>query len=187
MKWTMTRSFAHSRLLRAAAWIILAGMLWVWGAFYWRIHAYDAAIAKASQEYRVDARLIRAVIWKESRFHSHKVGKVGEIGLMQVTLDAAREWAQANQQTNFSRNDLFRPEVNIRAGTWYLGRAIKYWSAKPNPLPYALAEYNAGRSNASRWAANDDNDANKFWNNITYTNTTRRYVQDILMDYRGHR
>lgn len=166
--------------------VILAGILLVWGMFYWRVHAYDSAIAEAGRLYGVDARLIRAVIWKESRFRPKRVGKLGEIGLMQVTLEAAGEWAKANGETHFARNDLFRPEVNIKAGAWYLGRAIRSWSAKPNPLPYALAEYNAGRSNTLRWAAHDNNDANKFWHDITYP-ATRRYIRDILMDYRGHR
>ena len=185
MKWSQTSAIRRPQL-RLVIGIILAGILLVWGVFYWRIHAYDAAIAEASQLYGVDARLIRAVIWKESRFQHHRVGKAGEIGLMQVTLNAALDWTKANHETNFVRDDLFRPDVNIQAGTWYLGRAIRAWDAKPNPLPYALAEYNAGRLNSLRWAVADHNDANKFWNNITYP-TTRRYVRDILIDYRGYR
>ncbi len=185
MKWTQTSAIRRPQFHLVIS-FILAGILLVWGIFYWRIHAYDAAIAKASRLYGVDTRLIRAVIWKESRFQHRRVGKVGEIGLMQVTPGAARDWAKANRETNFVKNDLFRPDINIRAGTWYLGRALRSWSAKPDPYPYALAEYNAGRSNSLRWAVSDNNDANKFWNDITYP-TTRRYVQDILIDYRGHR
>ena len=60
------------------------------------------------------------------------------------------------------------------------------WSGKVNPVPYALAEYNAGRSNALRWAARDQNDPNVFWNEITYP-STRRYVRDILCNYRRSR
>jgi len=185
MKWFQSSSFPHP-VLRRIIIICLAAVLLTWGLFYWRIHAYDGTISEASRTYGVDARLIRAVIWKESRFNSKSVGKAGEIGLMQVTRDAANEWAEANRETTFVQNDLFRPEVNILAGTWYLSRAIRYWSAKSNPLPYALAEYNAGRSNTRRWAAADNGDANKFWNDITYP-TTRRYVRDILIYYRGHR
>ncbi|MBU4200447.1 MAG: lytic transglycosylase domain-containing protein [Verrucomicrobia bacterium] len=185
MKWVKTSSFPHP-ILRRTIIVCLAAILLTWGLFYWRIHAYDSAIAEASRLYGVDARLIRAVIWKESRFSSKRVGKIGEIGLMQVTRDAAKEWAEANQEKTFVLNDLFRPEINIRAGTWYLGRAIRYWSAKSNPLPYALAEYNAGRSNTLRWAAADKGDAKQFWNDITYP-TTRRYIHDILIYYRGYR
>ena len=185
MKWIQTSSLKHPVLIRSIiACLAIILLLWAW--FFWRIHAYDSTITKASQLYGVDSQLIRAVIWKESRFNSKRVGKLGEIGLMQVTRNAAYEWALANNVKDFKQNDLFRPEVNIQAGTWYLGRAIQYWSAKANPLPYALAEYNAGRSNTLRWSASDNGDANKFWNGITYP-TTRRYVQDILIYYRGHR
>ncbi len=184
MKWSQTSAIRRP-LLRRVISLILAGILLLWGLFYWRLHHYDTAIAEAARTYGVDARLIRAVIWKESRFNSRCVGKAGEIGLMQVTRGAADEWAAASR-TTCARNELFRPEINIRAGAWYLERAIRYWSSKPNPLPYALAEYNAGRSNTLRWAANDGDDANKFWSAITYP-TTRNYIRDIMADYRGQR
>lgn len=153
------------------------------GYLYWRIHRYDSRIAKASQAFGVDPSLIRAVIWRESRFNSRCIGDLGEIGLMQVTQDAAKEWAAANGVTSFVKRDLFNPEINIQAGTWYLRRAIRHWSDKANPLPYALAEYNAGRSNAKRWASTDGGDANRFRVGITYP-STRRYIRDVLNDYR---
>lgn len=155
-------------------------------AAYRQIHAYDADIAAAAQEYGVEQRLIRAVIWRESHFNRRRVGKHGEIGLMQVMPQAALEWAKAAQQPVPGKRDLFQPAINIRAGTWYLSRALRYWSAKSDPLPYALCEYNAGRSNASRWAANDRNDPKLFLNAITYP-TTRAYVRDIMSSYRRAR
>lgn len=157
-------------------------------AFYFHIHAYDNIIAATGREYDVDAKLIRAVIWRESHFNRRHIGKNREVGLMQVTQNAARDWATAAREPIPLREDLFKPEINVRAGTWYLHRAIQYWSAKlkANPLPYALAEYNAGRSNALRWAANDKNDPNIFCKEITYP-TTRNYVRSILGDYRRNR
>ncbi len=56
-----------------------------------------------------------------------------------ITGHVSRNARDASSVTNFVQNDLFRLDVNFRAGTWYLGRAIQYWSAKPNPLPYVLA------------------------------------------------
>ena len=153
---------------------------------YRQIHAYDELIAKYASLNSLDPKLIRAVIWRESRFKYNCRGKRGEIGLMQVTESAAREWAEANNIANFRKNDLFNPETNIQAGTWYLKRSISRWSHKTNPLPYALAEYNAGRSNVVRWAASDGGDANKFWDGITYP-STKRYVRDILTFYQRRR
>jgi len=182
----MTRKILHLAVTTLVIGLLMAVAVGV--AFYFYIHAYDNIIAEAGREYAVDTKLIRAVIWHESHFNRRHIGKNRDIGLMQVTQNAAREWATAAHEPIPLRQDLFKPEINIRAGTWYLHRAIQYWSAKPkaNPLPYALAEYNAGRSNALRWAACDQNDPNVFWNEITYK-STRRYVRDILCNYRRNR
>lgn len=164
--------------LTALALVIIFGV-----SRYRQSHAYDKLIVKIAGEHGLDPRLVRAVVWRESRFKDNCRGKRGEIGLMQVTENAAREWARARGRAGISRADLFNPETNLHAGTWYLKRSIAYWSAKANPLPYALAEYNAGRSNVVRWAASDHGDANQFWDGITYP-STKRYVRDILTCYR---
>lgn len=153
---------------------------------YRRIHAYDDLIVRIASVHGLDPKLVKAVIWRESRFKYNCLGRHGEIGLMQVTGNAAKEWAEANGIADLRKNDLFNPETNIQAGTWYLKRSISRWSNKTNPLPYALAEYNAGRSNTVRWAASDGGDANKFWDGITYP-ATKRYVRDILTWYRRYR
>ena len=180
----MPRQILQLAVITLVIGLLMAGAAGV--AFYFHIHSLDDMIARAGREYEVDIKLIRAVIWRESHFNRRHTGTRGEIGLMQVTQNAARDWATATREPIPLRQDLFKPEINIRAGTWYLHRAIQYWSAKPNPLPYALAEYNAGRSNALRWAARDQNDPNVFWNEITYP-STRRYVRDVLGNYRRTR
>lgn len=149
-----------------------------------RIHRYDTLIVQAGRQFGVDPRLLSSLIWQESRFVADRVGTKGEIGLMQVTENAALEWAKDRHIEPFSKEMLFDPATNLQAGTWYLARAIRRWSDRPDPLPYALAEYNAGRSNAQRWAAASGANSRKFWEAITYP-TTRRYVKNILKRYRG--
>jgi len=169
---------------------MLTGLLALVIAFgisrYRQVHAYDGLIAEISARHALDPKLVKAVIWRESGFKKNRRGKHGEIGLMQVTPRAAGEWAEATGAGRILAGELFDPRTNIQAGTWYLKRSIAYWAAKPNPMPYALAEYNAGRSNAVRWAADDGNDANRFWNGITYP-STKRYVHDVLARYRRQR
>jgi len=97
------------------------------------MHAYDELISKYATINALDPKLIRAVIWRESRFKYNCRGKSGEIGLMQVTENAAREWAEADNIANFRKNDLFNPETNIRAGTWYLKRSVSRWSKQNQP------------------------------------------------------
>jgi len=119
-----------------------------------RYQKYDGLIRQASQRYGVAPELIKAVIWRESRFQPHKVGTQGERGLMQITENAAADWALAEKIETFAPTDLFDPKVNIEAGTWYLKRALAHWSAKDDPVPFALAEYNAGRTRVKKWVKN---------------------------------
>jgi len=112
---------------------------------------YDDLIIAASKRYGTEPELIKAVIWRESRFRPGMVGGQGERGLMQITEGAASDWAKAEKIETFVPTDLFDPKVNIEAGTWYLTRAMSHWSTKDDPIPFALAEYNAGRTRVNRW------------------------------------
>lgn len=148
-----------------------------------RVHRYDTLLVEAGRTHKVDPRLLSALIWRESRFDAGRVGSKEEIGLMQITEGAAAEWAASAGRDTPSRIQLFDPEMNIEVGTWYLARAIRYWADRTrDPLPFALAEYNAGRSNAERWAAGSPS-PRKYWEGITYP-STRKYVHDILHRYR---
>ena len=134
--------------------------------------------------YQVPAKLIAAVIWQETRFNPLCRGAAGEIGYMQIMPGSAREWAKIEHISSFGSENLFDPGTNILAGTWYLGRAIKRWNNQADPLPYALAEYNAGRSNALRWDRINTLNTQEFTNVISYP-TTRAYVKTVLRNYRS--
>ena len=180
-------SISRNTVLKVLYWNAIAVMIIVCligASITRRLHAYDSYIVEVGRTYDVDPRLISAVIWRESRFDPAAVGEAGEVGLMQVTEAAGLEWAEDTGRLPFSKYDLFDPEVNIEAGTWYLARAIRNWSIHSDPLPYALAEYNAGRSNAERWELGAGGDAEVFWAGITY-GTTKNYIKDILERYRG--
>lgn len=121
---------------------------WVSGG---RFDRYDGAIREAARKYEIDPAIIKAIVWRESRFRADKVGKNGERGLMQVTEIAASDWVRAKKVQNFAPEDLFNPKTNLDVGSWYLKQALNRWRTKDDPLPFALAEYNAGRSRVNRW------------------------------------
>lgn len=145
-----------------------------------RFQQYDTLIRSVAAEHRIDPMLVKAVVWAESRFEPIKYGGAGERGLMQITEIAAKEWAQENKIEDFRVEDLFDPKVNVQAGTWYLARAMQHWNKQSDPVPFALAEYNAGASRAQRWAGGDDVviPPNTFRNNIDFPGT-RAYVDTI--------
>lgn len=113
---------------------------------------YESLIRAAAERNNVDSRLIRAVIFQESRFNPSVVGRAGEIGLMQVLPQgAAAEWARVHNVPPPGRGQLFGPELNIEIGSWYLARALRRWRSYRHGVELALCQYNAGESRADRW------------------------------------
>jgi soluble lytic murein transglycosylase len=70
---------------------------------------------------------------------------------MQIREAAAREWAQAEKLKAFSAEQRIDPVTNTLAGAWYLARLLRRYQRTDRPISYALADYNAGRSNVLRW------------------------------------
>lgn len=151
-----------------------------------RFHQYDRLIRGVALEHRLDPMLLKALVWRESRFDPKKHGSHGERGLMQVSERAAKEWARENKIAGFNLDQLFEPKMNLEAGTWYLRRAIEHWDHQSDPIPFALAEYNAGASRAQRWSGGNgvaDVSERRFLQNIDFP-ATRRYVESIIDRYK---
>ncbi len=151
-----------------------------------RYDRYDGQINQAANRYGVSPALVKAVIWRESRFQPGMVGAHGERGLMQITEGAARDWAKAEKIETFSPTDLFDPKTNIEAGSWYLAKALRHWSEKDDPVPFALAEYNAGRTRVIRWEKNSglggDFGAGDLHSIMDFP-ATRAYIRSIVDRY----
>ena len=117
----------------------------------WRENSQDPHILAAAAKYGMDPTLVKAVVWRESRFNPNARGRKGEVGLMQIMKDTAEDWAKAEHVPFFLHVQLFDPARNTQAGAWYLRKLLRRYPQTDNPVPYALADYNAGRSNALRW------------------------------------
>ena len=154
------------------------GYLW-WLDRQPKENAYDPIIVNVTRDAGVDPFLIRALIWRESRFNPLTHGLADERGLMQIKPDVGEMWAKANKIEDFKDDDLYDPETNIRVGTWYLNRSLKRWAQTDDPVSFALAEYNAGHGNAMKWVdplAPTNHTA--FVERITFP-STRKYVEVI--------
>ncbi|MEI8233707.1 MAG: transglycosylase SLT domain-containing protein [Verrucomicrobiota bacterium] len=148
-----------------------------------RFQRYDAMIADAAAKNGVDPLLLKALVWRESEFHPHKTGASGERGLMQVSQAAAGDWVRAHKAETFQPADLFSPRMNLEIGAWYLKQKLNRWAAKDDPVPFALAEYNAGGTRVDHWIA-----LTQLGNGVTSADlrsripfpSTRAYVETIL-------
>lgn len=139
---------------RLLVWVALlaAGGL----ALYWWLEgqlerSQDKPIRAAARRYGADPALVKAIVWRESRFHPDARGRAGEIGLMQIQEIAAQEWADDEHIAGFVHEHCLNPVTNTLAGTWYLAKLLRRYTQTDNPVPYALADYNAGRGNVIKW------------------------------------
>lgn len=127
---------------------------------------YQELVRKNARTFDVDPALIAAVIYAESRFRTDAVSEAGAIGLMQLLPETGR-WIAATGGERFRVEDLYDPKVNVRYGSFYLGRLLE----KYGDVRFALAAYHAGQGNADRWLAGNGR--------IDFPDT-RAYVTNVL-------
>jgi soluble lytic murein transglycosylase len=163
----------------ALLFILLDVAVAVWWRYQWRERSQDGVILAASLRYGVDPALIKAVVWRESRFRPSARGGAGELGLMQIRDEAALEWAGAERVEGFRVEHLLDAGTNTLAGTWYLRRLLTRYLRTDNPIPYALADYNAGRSHVLRWMQGDGaTNSQVFLRQMNFPGT-RRYIEAV--------
>ncbi len=160
---------------------------------YW-IHRYDSLIARQAAIYRLDPDLVWSIINEETYFRPWKMGKDGEIGLMQITPAVGREWAAETGMRELERQmaqtpaSLLRePERNIQIGSWYLEKIHEQYRDIQEPEPRMIAAYNAGPSRAAEWnkvlEGGTPLTGEEFINRIDIP-STRAYVISIMDRYR---
>lgn len=175
------------------AWLLLILSLsgeW-WLLRHWlqkkQYNRFDRLIIEAGKTHDLEPSLIKAIIWKESRFDTFATGQAGEIGLMQITDAAAYEWADDAEIATFEPDHLYHPLTNTLAGTYYLAKMRKGFPNSDDPIPYALASYNAGRSQVLRWREGaGTTNASVFIEQIGFP-STKQYVKDILRQQERYR
>jgi peptidoglycan lytic transglycosylase len=154
--------------------------------WWWQVRlerSQDIPIRAAARRYGVEPALVKAIVWRESHFHPRIHGRAGELGLMQLQEEPALEWASAEHLDQFQHEQCLDPGTNTLAGTWYFRKLLRRYTQTDNPLPYALADYNAGRGNVLRWeqGAAVTNSA-AFIARITFPGT-RNYVRSVMRRY----
>jgi len=131
---------------------------------------HEDVIRQQADEKGVDAALIAAVIYSESKF-SDQTSSAGARGLMQITPEAAEYIEKQSGGTTFRLSDLSDPELNIRYGTFLLRELLDRYDGDEAA---ALAAYNAGPGNVDKWGG-----AGLTVEKIPFPET-RAYVEEVL-------
>jgi soluble lytic murein transglycosylase len=133
---------------------VLAGLvLYVQAAepsWYYRLRyplAYESIVRGHAENYKLEAALLAAVIYQESKFDPDARSDAGAVGLMQLRPETARGIAVRTGGSRFRVDDLTNPEINVRYGSWYLRHLIDKYGDEET----ALAAFNAGQGNVDRW------------------------------------
>ena len=137
---------------------------------------HDDIIRQQASDKGLDAALIAAVIYEESRFRD-QTSRAGARGLMQITPDTADFIANHSGGYRFKQSDLATPQINISYGSYYLRYLIDHYGGSET---LAVAAYNAGLGNVDRWVARAGGaSAFRSAEHIPFPET-RAYVENVL-------
>lgn len=116
-------------------------------------------IQQYADSYKVDTRLVKAIIAVESCFDRKAVSRVGARGLMQLMPATAKEMGV---------KDSFIAKDNIRGGIRYFSMMLEKFN---NDTKLALAAYNAGPNAVDKYKG------------IPPYKETQNYVKRVMMYY----
>jgi len=145
---------------------------------------YHDLIINESQTYGLDPLFMFSVIRQESLFEGFVKSTAGAHGLMQVVPDTGQQIAsELNWPPNYNSDDLYRPNVSIRYGAYYLNKNRGLLNGN---LFATLAAYNGGPGNALAWNELAGNDPDLLVEVIRFEET-RNYLRSIYEIYGTYR
>lgn len=127
---------------------VVAGLMAVRARF--PIRYLDIIEANAGE---LETSFVLAVIMAESSFNSHAESRVGAQGLMQLMPPTAADMAARMGMADFEPHHVWKPEINIAIGTFYLNWLKTRYNGN---LDLVLAAYNAGLGRVDTWLADPE-------------------------------
>ncbi|MCL2500210.1 MAG: lytic transglycosylase domain-containing protein [Defluviitaleaceae bacterium] len=129
----------------------------------------------------IDPSWIYAVIMAESGFRENAESPRGAQGLMQI-MPATAEWlAGLMGIRGFEPEDIWRPDVNIAMGSFYLNRLAETFGGD---MRLALAAYNAGQGNVRSWLTNPEYSADGKTLDVIPFKETYNYINRVEFNQR---
>ncbi len=150
----------------------------IWRLAYAR--GYRRLVENYAHQYGLTSNLIYSVIQEESRFRPEARSRMNAIGLMQIIPGTGKRIAESTGFFPFKQKHLYDPDINIGFGSFYLESLIQQFQGN---IPLALAGYNGGPHNVTKWLSNSDwEEIDQFVEDIPFQET-REYVKKVLNSY----
>ena len=118
---------------------------WAWKAHYPKPFAKN--VKKYSKKFGIDSHWVLSIMREESHFNPDTLSRSNAHGLMQILPSTGKWIAGKVGVRRFRRAMLWRPEINIKFGCWYLDYLAKLFNGN---LYLASASYNGGQGNVLR-------------------------------------
>ena len=158
--------------LLAVAIVFLLAISAVYRAFPLK---YGETITETAAEYGLDRHLVEGLIYAESSFDSTAHSGRAR-GLMQLT-DETADWIAGQMGIDYEYDMAEVPETNIKMGCYYLAYLINMYQDTET----ALAAYNGGMGNVSKWLSDSAYSADgKTLYKIPYAET-EKYVERVRL------
>ena len=120
-----------------------------------------------------------AIMRKESGYDPHVHSYADAIGLLQMIPATTRRVAKAVGLT-YTADLLYDPELNIRVGSWYIGRLLKKFKMQ---VPLGAGSFNSGPRPVMRWIdMYGDRPIDELVELVAYTQT-REYMKKVTEIY----
>lgn len=154
----------------AAVLLVNTGIKAIYRAFPLK---YCESIKKYASEYGLDKYMVAGLIYAESGFDNTAHSGLAR-GLMQLT-DKTADWIAEKLGAEYDYDMAENPEINIKMGCYYLSCLIDKYQNEET----ALAAYNAGMGNVSKWLEDTKYSKDgKTLFNIPYEET-KKYVKRV--------
>jgi len=139
--------------------------------------AYQSEIDQGATSNKVDSAILFGLMRQESMLDKEAVSPVGARGLMQIMPETAATIAKDLQSPLISMNDLFKPEVNIRFGSYYFSDMLQKVGGH---VALAAGAYNAGLHRVRKWLPSVAPVPADIWIETIPFKETRKYVSSAL-------
>ena len=146
-------------------------------SFYFR-QAYPMLSASVSSNLW---SLAHGITRQESSFNPYALSHAGARGMMQLMTGTARDQAGKRGVEFDSYRLLSDPQYNVMLGSAYFQHMLDVWNGS---VPLAVASYNAGSGNVSKWVRQYGDPRGKVdvvaWIEAIPFDETRGYVQRVI-------
>jgi len=136
-----------------------------------------STVKRWAKEYGVDPLLALAIMREESNFLPTAVSSSDARGLMQLLPSTGRWIVESKLGVSYRDDTLFDPETNIRSGIYFLGSLLRQFGGN---AVQAVAAYNGGPGNVSRWLAAAPNASAADFPSLLALVQTREYIVKVL-------